>query len=236
MLYTSQIHVKKSLLKRFSAPLFWSVTAHAALFLAIGASIFNTPSSTPSHTLSITLQHFTAQTSIASSSPQKSIAKKIIPENIPPQKNTSIVTQASALTPSANIEAISQPDVLLATTTNYESAKTNVTTNTMSAVETAMTASSDIEKPIFDAAFLKNPQPSYPVFAKKRQQQGIVMLKVKVSIDGKAEVVELAESSGFSLLDDAAQKAVAKWQFIPARRGDVVIAASVIVPIHFALR
>lgn len=235
MLYTSQIHVKKSLLKHFSAPLIWSLTAHAALFLAIGASIFNTPSSPPSHTLSITLQHFTAQTSIASSTPQTSIAKKIIAEKMPPKKDTSIVTQASALTPVANIEAISQPDGLLATTTHNESAKTNMTTSTVSALETTKTASFDIEKPIFDAAFLKNPQPSYPVFAKKRQQQGIVMLKVKVSIEGKAEVIELAESSGFSLLDEAAQLAVAKWQFIPARRGDVVIAASVIVPVRFAI-
>ncbi|MDO9177923.1 MAG: energy transducer TonB [Agitococcus sp.] len=137
--------------------------------------------------------------------------------------------------PVANIEAISQPDALLATTADNESAKTNIMTNTVSTVEKANATSSDIEKPIFDAAYLKNPQPSYPVFAKKRQQQGIVMLKVKVSIDGKAEVIELAESSGFSLLDEAAQLAVAKWQFIPARRGDVVIAASVIVPVRFAI-
>jgi protein TonB len=159
-----------------------------------------------------------------------------LPKNTTKKKTHHIVAQASTPSPVANIEAISQPDVLLATTTNNESAKTNITTNTVSAVETANTASSDIEKPIFDAAFLNNPQPSYPVFAKKRQQEGTVMLKVKVSIDGKAEVVELAESSGFSLLDDAAQQAVAKWQFIPARHGDVVVIASVIVPIRFALR
>ncbi len=230
-----------SSLKRFSTPLFWSVAAHAAIFLALGAFTLGTPSSpVPRMSVDLDLQHFTAQKPLASSLAQTTITKSIISENItpkkvPPKKDTSIVTQASSHAPIANNEAISQPDVVLATTTDNESAKANKTTNTLSAVATSNTASSDIEKPIFDAAFLKNPQPSYPVFAKKRQQQGIVMLKVKVSIDGKAEIVELAESSGFSLLDDAAQLAVAKWQFIPARRGDVVIAASVIVPVQFAI-
>lgn len=235
MLYTHQIYAKRSLLNRFGAPLIWSLTAHAALFLAIGASIVNTPSSPPSHKFSITLQQFTAQTPIASSSPQTTIAKKIITDKMSPKKDTPVVTQASTLTPVANIEAISQPHALLATTADNESAKNNITTNTAAAIETTNTASSDIEKPIFDAAFLKNPQPSYPVFAKKRQQQGTVMLNVKVSIEGKAEMIELAESSGFSLLDEAAQLAVANWRFIPARRGDVVIAASVIVPVRFAI-
>ena len=226
-----------SSLKRFSTSLFWSLGIHVALFFTVGISLIDTHTA-PSRTMSIELRYISAQKSLASNPAQTTIAKNIITEKVSQKKDTPIVTQTSTHAPVTNNEAISQPDIMLATTidTNNDSAKTNITTNTVSAPTTLNTQNSAIEMPIFDAAFLKNPQPSYPVFAQKRQQEGTVMLKVQVSTDGKAEVIELAKSSGFGLLDEAAQQAVAKWQFIPARQGDLVVIASVIVPIRFALR
>lgn len=238
MLYTSPNPSKRSSLKRFGAPLFWSVTAHAALFWALGTSMRGAPSS-PAPALSVDLQHITAQKSITPNSPQTPIAKQsLVDKTNPysPKKDIPIVTQANTPSPAANIVEISEPNVISATTINHNAVETISMTNTTAAQSITNTPSSTIESPIFDAAFLKNPQPTYPVFAKKRLQEGIVMLKVKVSTEGKAEEVELAKSSGFRLLDDAAQQAVAKWQFVPARQGDLVVMASVIVPIRFALR
>jgi protein TonB len=154
------------------------------------------------------------------------------------QKNTHkpSPTLSTDTTHIANATATNQATITAGTNDTPSSTTSNSeSTSLIAPVSNQASASTNEQAPIFDAAYLKNPQPSYPVFAKKRQQQGIVMLKVKVSIEGKAEVIELAESSGFSLLDEAAQLAVAKWQFIPARRGDVVIAASVIVPVRFAI-
>lgn len=89
--------------------------------------------------------------------------------------------------------------------------------------------------PIFDAAYLKNPEPEYPRAAKRLGIQGTVLLHVMVGADGKAKEVSVAESSGSALLDDAAVAAVRAWSFVPARRGDEVIAAAVYVPLRFTL-
>lgn len=227
-----------SSLKRLNTSLFWSLTAHAALLWAIGASMLDTPSS-PTPTLNVDLRHITPQTSIAPNPPNTSVAKSVIADKVPfypPQKKTPSVKNATTQTPVTPIVEVSESTVISEALVNNSSVENNTPTNTVAAPATTNTPNSEIEKPIFDAAFLKNPQPSYPVFAKKRQQQGTVMLKVKVSTEGKAELVELAQSSGFPLLDDAAQQTVAKWQFVPARHGDLAVIASVIVPIRFALR
>ena len=87
----------------------------------------------------------------------------------------------------------------------------------------------------FDAAYLQNPRPSYPPISRRLGEEGKVMLKVKVTADGAAAVVDLEKTSGFERLDEAAKQAVARWRFVPAKRGDEPIEASVIVPIVFRL-
>ncbi|MCW5574664.1 MAG: TonB family protein [Burkholderiales bacterium] len=89
--------------------------------------------------------------------------------------------------------------------------------------------------PRFDAAYLNNPAPSYPAAARRRGEGGRVQLRVLVSAAGRALRVEVSASSGSAVLDDAAKHAVERWRFLPARRGDEVIDAWVIVPIVFSL-
>ena len=62
-----------------------------------------------------------------------------------------------------------------------------------------------------------------------------MLLKVRVTVEGMAAAVDLEKTSGFERLDDAARQAVARWRFVPAKRGDEPIEASVIVPIVFRL-
>ena len=53
---------------------------------------------------------------------------------------------------------------------------------------------------------------------------------------GSVAAVELARSSGSTLLDEAATRAVRdRWRFIPARRDGVAIESWVEVPIKFVL-
>lgn len=89
--------------------------------------------------------------------------------------------------------------------------------------------------PRFDAAYLKNPRPDYPRAARRMGEQGKVVLRVYVSTTGTAEKIEIGTSSGSRRLDDAARLAVEQWRFVPARQGEVPVAAWVIVPITFAL-
>ncbi len=90
-------------------------------------------------------------------------------------------------------------------------------------------------EPVFDAAYLHNPPPVYPLPARRSGVQGKVMLEVAVTAQGSAREVEVARSSGSSLLDNAAQDAVRQWRFVPAHRGDEVVEARVVVPVEFKL-
>lgn len=87
----------------------------------------------------------------------------------------------------------------------------------------------------FDADYLSNPRPVYPPASRRMGEEGKVVLRVRVSAQGQADRVELHKSSGFARLDDAALEAVGRWRFVPARRGDEAVAASVLVPIVFRL-
>ncbi|MDI3513074.1 MAG: periplasmic protein TonB [Rhodocyclaceae bacterium] len=88
----------------------------------------------------------------------------------------------------------------------------------------------------FDAAYLNNPRPAYPMLSRRLREEGQVTLRVLVSPEGQPARVELRTSSGSERLDRAAEEAVARWRFVPARRGDTPIEAWVLVPIVFKLQ
>lgn len=87
----------------------------------------------------------------------------------------------------------------------------------------------------FDANYLKNPAPAYPAMSRRLGEEGHVVLRVFVDVEGRAEQIEIKSSSGFPRLDQAAEDAVRRWKFVPARRGDEVVATWVAVPIIFNL-
>ena len=87
----------------------------------------------------------------------------------------------------------------------------------------------------FDAAYLNNPAPAYPLISRRQGEFGKVLLLVQVTPHGTAAQVEIKQSCGFPRLDEAALEAVRKWHFVPARQGDVAVAASVVVPLSFKL-
>ncbi len=88
----------------------------------------------------------------------------------------------------------------------------------------------------FDAAYLNNPSPAYPMLSRRLREEGQVMLRVLVSADGQPMRIELRTGSGSDRLDRAAEDAVARWRFVPARRGDTAVEAWVLVPIVFKLK
>ena len=87
----------------------------------------------------------------------------------------------------------------------------------------------------YNAAYLNNPEPKYPPLSRRLGEEGKVLLKVRVSAEGLPLGIDLEKSSSFARLDAAARQAVAGWRFVPARRGDEAVEASVIVPIVFRL-
>ena len=91
-------------------------------------------------------------------------------------------------------------------------------------------------QPRFDADYLSNPAPAYPPLSRRMGEEGKTVLRVHVEPGGRPSQIEIKTSSGSPRLDQAAQDAVWRWKFVPARRGDEAIAAWVLVPILFTLK
>lgn len=87
----------------------------------------------------------------------------------------------------------------------------------------------------FSADYLQNPAPVYPLAARRRSLEGRVLLRAQVLESGRCGDIEIRQSSGQQLLDNAALQAVKNWRFIPAMRGDTAISAWVEIPINFKL-
>ena len=61
-------------------------------------------------------------------------------------------------------------------------------------------------------------QPEYPPASRRAGEEGTVTLKVFVTDGGRAGQVEVAKSSGFPKLDEAAVKEVQRnWRFVPGK-------------------
>jgi protein TonB len=80
-----------------------------------------------------------------------------------------------------------------------------------------------------------NSPPAYPHLARKRAQEGTVILQVLVNRDGRVGDLVIDVSSNFTLLDRAAITAVRKWSFEPGRRGEERVPMWVRVPVTFKL-
>jgi protein TonB len=90
--------------------------------------------------------------------------------------------------------------------------------------------------PRFNAAYLDNPKPAYPLSARHMRLEGTVRLRVLVSAAGTVERIEVQQTSGSPVLDRSALDAVRHWRFVPAKRGEEAVPAWLVVPIVFTLK
>ena len=78
-------------------------------------------------------------------------------------------------------------------------------------------------------------QPSYPSQARRRNQQGVVLLEVRLDELGRQRSLNVLRSSGVESLDRAALQAVAAWRFNPETTDGQAVPSRVHIPIQFAL-
>lgn len=145
----------------------------------------------------------------------------------PPLKPVTLKQPPMQIVVPAPIVAIADPAALPATAPPSAA---------VPAAVNAPPAPAPVSPPRFDAAYLRNPAPVYPLQARRLRERGTVLLRVEVSAAGGALQVMVEQGSGWPLLDDAALAAVRHWRFEPARRGSEPVAAWVLVPIEFDLR
>jgi TonB family protein len=89
--------------------------------------------------------------------------------------------------------------------------------------------------PMILPRYLNAARPSYPLMARMRGYEGIVLLAVQVLPDGRAGEVRIKKSSGYALLDQSALNAVRAWRFEPARKMDAPLVMTVDIPVRFSL-
>ena len=134
--------------------------------------------------------------------------------------------------------APASPERILAADTSADASTATTTPlpEPTATVKTASAAAAVITAARFDADYLQNPAPAYPALSRRLREEGKVMLRVFVETSGRPSQIEIKSSSSSPRLDQSAQEAVSRWKFIPARQGQDVIGAWVLVPIIYRLR
>ena len=102
-------------------------------------------------------------------------------------------------------------------------------------VQLATASKARASEPDYVARYLHNPPPSYPWQARRMGVEGRVVLHVEILPDGNTGRIDIRQSSGHELLDQAAISAVGSWRFDPARVAGEPITAWADVPISFRL-
>ena len=75
----------------------------------------------------------------------------------------------------------------------------------------------------------------YPLGARLRGEEGAVGILIRIGTDGRLDDLEIRESSGFTALDRAAERAVRRIRFAPATRNNQPIAGELTITIRFSL-
>ncbi len=80
-----------------------------------------------------------------------------------------------------------------------------------------------------------NNPPRYPSQAFRDEKEGEAILMVQVAADGQWVSATVLQSTGWPELDEAAQAATRKWQYLPASEGGVPVPGEIRVPVSFKL-
>lgn len=85
------------------------------------------------------------------------------------------------------------------------------------------------------AVVLQKIEPQYPILARQNLWTGKVIIRIHISTEGICSSAEIAQSSGYQVLDRAALQSVYQWRFKPAQEGRRAIVDTLLVPFIFDL-
>lgn len=79
-------------------------------------------------------------------------------------------------------------------------------------------------------------QPPYPAASQRLEEEGTVLVRVRVGVDGRVLAAEVVRSSGHPRLDEAAVRhAQRAWRFVPATRDGLGVEGWKEIPVRFEL-
>ncbi len=78
--------------------------------------------------------------------------------------------------------------------------------------------------------------PRYPSESRRFREQGVVVLRVILGLDGRVSDIRVSKSSGHHRLDQAALSAVRRWRWSPTKRNGAPVIVQGLVEIPFILQ
>ncbi|MFP6799879.1 MAG: TonB family protein [Pseudomonas sp.] len=166
--------------------------------------------------------------------PEQPQRQVVVPSKVPPAKPVAQVPVAKPAAVKAAAPAKSQPAPVFASKLPDETAADVGSAPAVPAKPVAAQPAAEVlsTKP----SFREPPrQPNYPSQARRRNQQGVVLVEVRLDERGQQRSLNVLRSSGVDSLDRAALEAVAKWRFRPETTGGQAVPSRVQIPIQFAL-
>jgi len=167
------------------------------------------------------------------SQPTPEIAKPVVKPKVQPRKVATIPPKPVIAATSTSAESTIAQPVEAPPAPAVVAAANPAPAATASPNSTADDA--PVTLPHLNADYLNNPAPDYPPASRELGEQGRVLLRAMINIDGTVAQVVLRKSSGFDRLDQAALDTVKNWCFVPAQRGEQKVSAWVVVPVAFSL-
>lgn len=96
---------------------------------------------------------------------------------------------------------------------------------------------SDNVQPVVPPRLIHYSKPPYPSAAREKGMEGTVIVRVLIDLSGNIAGADVYESSGSSLLDEAAIAATNRWEFSAAKNNlGKNMACYIFIPISFNLR
>jgi len=87
-----------------------------------------------------------------------------------------------------------------------------------------------------DPRFASRFQPPYPAASERAEEEGVVLVRVRVGSDGRVLAAEVKGTSGHRRLDAAAvDHARRAWRFVPATRDGVAVESWREIPVRFEI-
>lgn len=152
-----------------------------------------------------------------------------VPQARPITPTTPTTLAVQETTPSATELAT------VAASTTVATAHTATSTQASTPTVQAVPAPAALVLPSSDADYLNNPRPPYPPMSKRLREQGKVVVRTLIGVDGTAQQAEIKQSSGFDRLDQAALATALRWRYVPGKRAGIAETMWFNLPFTFVL-
>ena len=182
--------------------------------------------------------------------PAEILVEMAAPEAAQPEKPAPVLAPVAARVPQAKPTTPTTPSTLavqeatptatelatVAASTTMATTHNTATSNLVSApTALAVPAPAALALPSSDADYLNNPRPPYPPLSKRLREQGKVVVRTLIGVDGTAQQAEIKQSSGFDRLDQAALATALRWRYVPGKRAGIAETMWFNLPFTFVL-